>query len=226
MQETRQSYRETLASLREDVLFMGEVVAERLRMGLEALEHKDEALAHEVIEGDGEVNDLYMELEADCIDLLALQQPVAGDLRLIAASFKIITDLERIGDLATNLGQYTLEAREDRFPEVDVRAIGDVVLESLERALVAYEREDVDACLVIAEADDRTDEMCEQATDTVVRELIDTENVTDGEALHELLRDVSRILLTIRDLERVGDHTVNVAARTLYMIENDDRLLA
>ena len=91
----REGYQEQLDGLWEDVLYMSEVVLERLRMGLEALAHKDEELAWEVIEGDDEINQLYLELEGDCIDLLALQQPVASDLRFIAASFKIITDLER-----------------------------------------------------------------------------------------------------------------------------------
>ncbi|MCJ0619373.1 phosphate transport system regulatory protein PhoU, partial [Haloarcula hispanica] len=99
----RDSYQEGLNSLREDVLYMSEIVLERLRLGLDALEQKDEEMAREVIEGDHEINQLYLDLEQDCIDLLALQQPVASDLRFIAASFKIITDLERIGDLATNL---------------------------------------------------------------------------------------------------------------------------
>ena len=112
----RESYQEQLDALREDVLYMSEIVLERLRMGLDALERKDEDLAWGVIDGDDEVNGLYLDLERDCIDLLALQQPVAGDLRFIAASFKIITDLERVGDLATNLGEYTLDAQRDMYP--------------------------------------------------------------------------------------------------------------
>src|SRR6056297_1689405 len=134
----RQSYQDKLTELREDVLYMSEVVMERLRMGLDALEQKDEDLAREVIEGDGEINRMYLDLEQDCIDLLALQQPVASDLRFIAASFKIITDLERIGDLATNLGEYSLEAYEDVFPEVDVQAIGALTHDMIEDAMAAY----------------------------------------------------------------------------------------
>ena len=109
----RDGYQEQLENLRGDVLYMSEIVLDRLQMGLQALEQKDEELAWKVIDGDHEVNELYLELEQDCIDLLALQQPVAGDLRFIAASFKIITDLERIADLATNLGDYTLDAEQE-----------------------------------------------------------------------------------------------------------------
>jgi len=223
----RESYQQSLDTLREDVLFMSEVVLERLRAGLTALESKDEELAREVIEGDEEVNEMYLELEGECIDLLALQQPVAGDLRLVAASFKILTDLERVADLATNLGDYTLDAHYDRFPDVDVQSIGQAVAEMLEDAMDAYAEENVDACFAVAERDDEVDVMCERATDAVVRELIETELDGDqtDEEIEMLMQDVSRLLLTIRDLERVGDHAVNVAARALYMAENDPTLL-
>ena len=116
---------------------MSEVVLERFRLGLDALEQKDDDLAMEVIEGDAEINQMYLDLEQDCIDLLALQQPVAGDLRFIAASFKIITDLERVADLATNLGDYTLAAERDRYPDVDVQGVGDAVLEMVDDATTA-----------------------------------------------------------------------------------------
>ena len=222
----REGYQEQLDGLWEDVLYMSEVVLERLRMGLEALAHKDEELAWEVIEGDDEINQLYLELEGDCIDLLALQQPVASDLRFIAASFKIITDLERIADLATNLGDYTLEARRDVYPDVDVQSVGETVSTMVEDAMVAYETEDIEACHEIAARDDEVDGQCEAASEAVVRDLIETEIETGaGEEIEALMNEVSRLLLTIRDLERVGDHAVNIAARTLYMVENDDELI-
>jgi len=223
----REGYQEKLESLREDVLYMSEVVLERLRMGLDALETKDDDIAMEVIRGDGEVNDLYLDLEQDCIDLLALQQPVASDLRFIAASFKIITDLERIADLATNLGDYTLEAERDLYPDVDIQEIGDLVVEMVEASMDAYDREDPDACVAISDQDDDIDARCESASEAVVRDLIEREvdDHTGEEEVEQLMADVSRLLLTIRDLERVGDHAVNIAARTLYMVENDDALI-
>jgi len=221
----REGYQEQLAQVREDVLYMSEVVLERLRMGLDALEAKDDDLAWEVIEGDHEVNELYLDLEQDCIDLLALQQPVAGDLRFVAASFKIITDLERIGDLATNLGDYTKDAEHDVFPDVDVQEIGDLTIEMVEQAMEAYAEEDVEACYAIADRDDEVDAMCERASEIVVRDLIERDGVQTEEEVQQTMQDVYRLLLTIRDLERVGDHGVNIAARTLYMVENDDDLL-
>jgi len=224
----RTDYQSSLEELRDDVLYMSELVAERLRTGLDALERKDERLAREVIDGDDEINEMYLELEGECIDLIALQQPVASDLRFIAASFKIITDLERIGDLAVNLGGYTLDAQRDLFPDVDMQRIGRTTLEMLEDAMNAYANEDVEACYAVADRDDEVDAMCEAASELVVRDLIESDYLGEDEddaELESLMQDVSRLLLTIRDLERVGDHAVNIAARTLYMAENDDELL-
>ena len=221
----REGYQEQLEELREDVLYMSEVVLEQLRSGLTALDSKDESLAWDVIEGDHEVNEMYLDLEQECVDLLALQQPVAGDLRFIAASFKIITDLERIADLATNLGDYTLDAEQDVYPDVDVQEIGEEVTRMVERSMEAYAEEDPEVCYEIADYDDRVDELCERASEAVARDLIEREDADSDEEVERLMRDVHRLLLTIRDLERVGDHAVNIAARTLYMVENDDDLL-
>jgi phosphate transport system protein len=223
----RESYQAMLEQLREDVLFMGELVLDRVRTGLDALERKDEALARQVIEADDEINEMYLDLEGDCIDLFALQQPVAGDLRFIAASFKIITDLERVADLATNLGEYAIDAERDLYPDVDIQSIGTAVVEMVESALAAYAEEDVAGCHAVAERDDEVDAMCESASNTVVRELIETELDPENEDrdVEAFMTDVSRLLLTVRDLERVGDHAVNIAARAFYMVENDDSLL-
>lgn len=223
----RESYQDQLDQLRSNVLYMGELVGDRLRMALSAMGTKDNEVAMSVIHGDAEINELYLELEGDCVDLLALQQPVASDLRFIAASFKIITDLERIGDLATNLAEYSLDAERDVFPEVDIQSIGDKTLEMLEDAMVAFDTEDMDACLEIADRDDRVDEQCRRASEAVVRDLIERniDHETEEAEIEQLMNDVSRLLLTIRDLERVGDHATNIAARTLYMSEGDDQLI-
>ena len=223
----RESYQELLESLREDVIHMSELVLDRLRLGLSAIEEKDEELAWEVIEGDDEINQIYLGLEQDCIDLLALQQPVASDLRFIAASFKIITDLERIGDLATNFGEYSLEAERDVYPEVDIQEIAALTIEMVEDAMDAYETEDSELCYTIGETDDVVDDRCEVASEAVVRDLIEREIDGDSsdEDIEQLMADVSRLLLTVRDVERVGDHAVNIAARTLYMVENDAELI-
>ncbi|MFB6293872.1 MAG: phosphate signaling complex protein PhoU [Halonotius sp.] len=221
----RNEYQAELSDLREDVVGMSETVAERLKQGLTALETNDEALAQEVIDGDDEINQLYLDLEKQCTDLIALQQPVASDLRFIAASFKIITDLERIADLATNLGEYALAADEDPFPGIDIQGLGEITLEMLADSMAAYADEDRELCYAVNDRDDELDRECEIASDTVVRELIEGEKQMDDDEIEGFMEDVSRLLLTVRDLERVGDHTVNIAARALYMIDNNDELI-
>jgi len=218
----RTEYQLQLKALKSDVLGMSELVLERYETALTALEDKDAELAHDVIDGDDEVNGRYLSLESECIDLLALQQPVAGDLRLVASSFKIITDLERVGDLAVNLSEYALAAERERYPEIDVMRIGREAGWMLEEAMDAYATDDVDRAREIAASDDRLDELCADASEVIVYDLLRTDY---GDDIETVVDDVSRLLLTVRDLERVGDHAVNVCARTVYMVENDDELI-
>jgi phosphate transport system protein len=229
----RKNYQERLDQLRADVVAMGDLVLERYETALRAAETGDDDLVDEVVGGDHEVNARYLELEEACTGLLALQQPVAGDLRLVTASFKIITDLERVGDLATNIAEY---GGEDGgiHPAVDFRGLGDDAGEMVADALAAYEAVDPDACREIDDRDDDLDERCRQSSKAVVRELLETDRAraaangtgeSDPDQLADTLDEISRALLAIRDLERVGDHGVNIAARTLYMIESDDELI-
>jgi len=220
----RKDYQQRLEDLRADVVGMSDLVLERFGMGMRALEDRDEELAWEVIDGDAEVNELYLEIEQDCIDLIALQQPVASDLRLIAASFKIITDLERIADLATNLGDYTLDAQRTYFPEVDVQELAGFAEGMVGDSVRAYKNEDPDLCYEVAERDEELDLRCERVSELIISELIEGRNI-DGKEVQTMMQEVSRLLLTVRDLERVGDHAVNISARTLYMSENDDELI-
>ncbi|MFB6298931.1 MAG: phosphate signaling complex protein PhoU [Halobacteriales archaeon] len=223
---TRESYQDNLAELRADVQEMGDLVLDQLDRSLRAIETNDPELAETVIDRDETVNELYFDLESCCIDLFALQQPVASDLRFVAASFKIITDLERIGDLATNLAQYSLGTDQEWFSDIEIQNIGTDVNEMIEEALIAYETEDVERCHAIADRDDAVDALCQRASERVVRELIEHESTgTDAWDIEGLLDEVSRILLTIRDLERVGDHAVNIAGRTLYMADSDPTLI-
>jgi len=220
----RERYQDSLDELRADVLAMGDRVIEQFERSLDAVERRDESLAQEVVDGDAAVNETYLRLEDRCVDLFALQQPVAGDLRFVTASFKIITDLERIGDLAVNLADYLRTATQTLSPEVQLDAIGDAVRSLIGRSLAAYEIEDAAACRAVAADDDEIDALCQRASESVTRDLIAGTD-GDGWEVERLLDDVSRVLLTIRDLERVADHAVNIAARTLYMIENDPELL-
>jgi phosphate transport system protein len=219
---TRTAYQEQLDALRSDVIAMSEFVLERYDTALEALETKDESLARKVIDGDDEINELYLELEGECIDLFALQQPVASDLRFVASSFKIITDLERIGDLATNLSQYAIDAERERYTEIDVVYIGQEASAMVADAIAAYANHDGAKAREVAERDDTIDRLCADASEVVIADLLRTDY---GDELPDTLDDISRLLLTIRDIERVADHAVNISARTVYMTDHDTELI-
>ena len=221
----REEFQQSLDDLRTSVCEMGDLVLGRLDDGLDALEHGNDDLARTVIHGDDDVNERYLQLESECIDLFALQQPVAGDLRLVAASFKILTDLERVGDLATNFGRYALATDDARLVDVDVVDVGRDARTLVADALDAYAAGDANACYDIADRDDEVDALCQAASERVVRDLIEREAGDGPWQTEALMDDVSRLLLTIRDVERVADHGVNVAARTLYAVESDPELV-
>jgi phosphate transport system protein len=221
----RKAFQTQLADLDEGVVALGETIADRLRMAIDALDRDNPALAREVIDGDDEINDRYLELEADCIRLFALQQPVASDLRFVAASFKVLTDLERVGDLAGNLARYAVGAEREVLSEVDLRSIGERTLDLFEDAIEAYAERDPAACRAVAARDDELDDLVGAAGDAVVRELVTADAMATDEDVERVLSDVRRVFLTLRDLERIGDHAVNVAARTLYAVDRDDSLL-
>ena len=228
----RRDFQESLEALRSDVVDMGALVLDRFDDALHALDSGDADAAAAVIDGDSEVNRLYLDLESACIDLFALQQPVASDLRFVATSFKILTDLERIGDLATNLAGYALGADARYLPEVDLRHIGTRAHDLVADAVEAYDEGDAAACQEIFARDDEIGALCHAASERVVRDLIER-RAADGDSggsgdpwdVEAVLDDVSRVLLTVRDLERVADHGINIAARTLYAVDGDPELI-
>ena len=219
----RTSYREQLTNLRADVAAMAELVGERYDEAIAVLQSGDEQEARRIIQGDEDLNDWYLDIESDCIDLLALQQPVASDLRFIASSFKIATDLERIGDLATNLAEYGRESGGDLQETIDVEPIATPAGEMLADGMAGYQRDDPEAARAVAARDDELDERCREASEAIVRTLLTA--TSKGVDTDQRVENASRALLTIRDLERVGDHAVNICARTVYMTDNDDELI-
>ena len=211
--------------LRENVRFAGEAVVERLGAGLAALERRDEELAWEVVEGGHEVAEMSLDIESECTEL-AFQQSTAGDRRFVAASFGVVTALERIGALATTLGNHSLDARREVVPEVDLQEIGDAAVEMTRTAVDAYTVGESRACFDVADRDETVDDLCESPSETVARRLLDLAPEAAEEAeVRQLLREVRRLQTTVRTLERAGDRAVDVAAHALYAVEGDDDLL-
>ena len=224
---TRNQYDERLTTLRTDVVLLAETVIERYEDAVVAMATGDTRRADQLVRQDDEINSRYLGLEQECTTLIARRQPVASDLRLITASFKILTDLERIADLAVNLASRTEYGTAEIHDAIDIRTLGMAAGEMVAAAVDAYETEASDACRAVAATDDGLDADCETANRRLIRELI-AERTADGHDERELAATVDRTtrgLLTVRDIERVGDHAVNIAARTLYMLDGDDELL-
>lgn len=224
---TRKSYTEKLEDLRKDVLDMGYLVHERLNQALEAMITVDKERADSIGSGDDQIDDTYIEIEGECSELLALQQPVATDLRLITASFKIITDLERIGDKVVNLTDYTKLFKDKRIMDKeDIQKLGDFAADMLGDALEYYDDQDLERARQLVERDDKMDNMCEESTNRILGHLIEKESKTlTTEEATQLGQQVSTELLTIRDLERVADHATNIAARTIYLVSSTRELI-
>lgn len=218
----RESYQKQLENLKNSILEMGDLVADRLKKGLSGFKKRDEELVEELGKSDEEVDDRYLSIEKKCTELLALQQPVAIDLRIITTSLKIATDLERIADLALNLGQYSLEYREfEGVSAANLMEIGDHGLGMVYESVKSFYDQDVERAERVVELDKQMDKLCDGLTKKVIKRLIKSETKpSKAREAEELAAGVAMTLLSIRDLERVGDHSVNIAARTVYMLES------
>ena len=222
----KREYHDRLARLRGDVGAMADLVADRYGAAVSVLDSGDAQVATRVIDGDEELNEWYLDIERDCVELIGRHEPLAGDLRCIVASFKIVTDLERVGDFATNLAAYGRDSGGAVEETIPVGEIATTAGEMLEEAMTAYTRQDAELARTVVNDDDDLDDACRAASEAVVRELVATSRATEtSDTVDKRIEGVTRALLTIRDIERVGDHAVNIAARTVYMLETDTELI-
>ncbi|MCK4538360.1 MAG: phosphate signaling complex protein PhoU [Candidatus Krumholzibacteria bacterium] len=204
--------RREIESLKKSILTIGTTVEESLFKAVEALEKKDADLAREVIAGDAEVDQMEVDLEEECLKVLALHQPVAIDLRLIVSIMKINNDLERVGDLSVNIAERVLFlARGSREkPVFDFSGMARKVREMLKNSLDALVREDSNLAHEVCRADDEVD--------AINRDIF----IRVHDAIKERPEDVENLIhqLSIsRHLERVADLATNVAEDVIYMIE-------
>jgi phosphate transport system protein len=215
----RDSYQRMLDGLHRSVVELGRQVAAQLERGLDALVRHDCALAARLEVDDDVIDGETLRIEKACVDLVSLQQPVAGDLRLITASFKVVTDLERIGDLAVNLGDYCCAAETlDLVPPETIEAVGRLALEMLGEANRAYAEGDAERAERVIARDRDLDEMTWGTIRAFLKRLYLTERESHGEAEAERISSQALpVLLSMRDLERVGDHAENIAARVIYI---------
>ena len=198
--------------LKQMLMSLCEVVEESLRQAVEAIKTRDEALAKTVIAGDIEIDQMEVDVEEECLKILALYQPVAIDLRFIITALKINNDLERIGDLAVNLAERGtfLAGQQREDVTLDFDAMTEKTKSMVHRSLEALVNMDSKLAYEVCAADDEVDQINHQMFLIVQDEI---------RAHPEQSESLIHLLSASRHLERVADHATNIAEDVIYMIE-------
>jgi phosphate transport system protein len=208
-------FQEELDALKSRLLEMGGLAEDRVRTAIDALVRRDPALVVQVLEGDGPINQLHIELDGRCVKLLALHQPMAVDLRVILSAVKINTDLERVGDLAINIAEAASRylAHPPVKELVDIPRMAEIAHGMLRDALDSFVRRDLDLAQRVLDEDDALD----QLKTTVFRELLGF-MLQDAQTIEPSLD----LILISRHLERIGDHATNIAEDVIFMVSAKD----
>jgi len=200
--------------LNQDLVSVGKQVEEQLTMAFNAFVQMDVTTARKVIKGDAEVDNVEVEMEEECLKLLALYQPVANDLRVIVAVLKINNDLERIGDHAKNMAEIVLQMAENGpvpVPE-NMIAIFEKTKLMLRKVLLAFVELDIKIAEAVLAMDDEVDALCKSQLPLHI-EMI--QHNPDYAGQHLMLLSVCR------QLERIGDHASNIAEDIIYLLTGD-----
>ena len=210
MTVVRQSFDQDLESLRQDLVRMGEIVQVAIKDAVDALAKRDKDLARTVMDGDDTIDRMQVEIEDRCISLIARQQPVATDLRILGTGLKITTDLERIGDHAFDIAKIVLLIGDEPLikPLVDIPRMAEIAQKMLKDSLQAYLKLDIELAEQVCRADDRVDELYNQ----VFRELL-TYMLEDTKKI----KQATQLIFVARYLERIADHSTNVAEWVIYL---------
>jgi phosphate transport system protein len=205
-------FHEELEGLKQTLLAMGGLVEDQIRRAMRALLERDDVIAQEVIDRDRQVNTYDVEVDEQCVNLLALHQPAAGDLRFITTAMKIVTDLERIGDQAVNIAQRALELnREPQLkPYIDLPRMADRAQRMVKESLDAFVAGDTALARQVCAEDAEVDALKEQ----IFRELL-TFMMEDPRTVSRAIR----VILISRFMERVADHATNIAEMVIYLVE-------
>jgi phosphate transport system protein len=209
-------FNKELEDLRNMVLTMGGLVEQQLSKAIEAIVSGDSALGLKVANDDYKVNKLEVNIDEECSRILATRAPAAGDLRLIVAIIKTITDLERIGDEAEKIGFLASQlAVMDRPPDSyrELKNLGNHVLQMVRDAMNAFARLDVSASLTVVREDEEVDAEYEAISRQCITFMMeDPQNI----------RRVMNVTWVARALERIGDHAKNICEYVIYMVEGRD----
>ena len=215
MEHTSRQYEKELHDLGDKILFLGGTVEEMIARAMQALVERDSDLARRVIEMDRTVDSSELDVDHMSLNLLALRQPAASDLRFITTALKIVTDLERIGDLAVNIAERALELNQEPplKPYIDIPHMAREVSDMVHRALDSFVKRDAAEARAVLSADDAVDALNVQ----LFRELL-TYMIEEPKNVTRALR----ITFIAKYLERIGDHATNIAQMVIFMCEGRD----
>ncbi len=204
-----------LESIRTHVLTMGGLVEQQLSFAMQALHKEDIELARKVVRDDHKVNAMEVSIDEACTRIIAKRQPTAKDLRLVMAIIKTITDLERIGDVASRIAKVAIEnpASEDKQFNVSLEPLCRQAVHMLHQVLDAFARMDVDAAAAVYKMDDRLDAEYE----AVIRQLM-TYMMEDPKNIPQILQ----VMWSARAIERVGDRCQNICEYIIYFVKGKD----
>ncbi|NYT27728.1 phosphate signaling complex protein PhoU [Candidatus Thiodubiliella endoseptemdiera] len=215
-QHISQQYNQELEGVKSKVLNMGGLVEDQVEKAINALIEQNNELAKEVAESDYKINKIEVEIDENCAQLIAKRQPAAGDLRLIIAIIKLITDLERIGDEAEKIGRYTQKLtamKDDINMYAELSGLGNKVVTILRDALDAFARMDVKQAIKIAETDKQIDEEFNRISRILVTHMM--ENSRN-------IKTMLHVIWCARALERIGDHSQNICEYVVYLVKGQD----
>jgi phosphate transport system protein len=211
----RHHFEDELQVLKQRLLSMAALVEDRVHQAVTALIERRLGLAEQIVAGDQEVNELQIEIDDRCLKLLALQQPMATDLRLITAAMKINADLERIGDQAVNIAQNVVKIlpQPPLKPTIDIPRMAQITQSMTRDSLDAFVKKDAGLARKVLKRDDEVD----QLKDQVFRVLL-TYMMADPGTIERALS----LILISRNLERIADHATNIAEDVIFLVEAKD----
>jgi phosphate transport system protein len=211
---SRELFDKKLLEIKHNVLRMGTLVERVVDMSVTALKEQKLELAEMVNIEDNKIDKLDWEIENQCIALIALQQPLAKDLRIIASAMKVITDLERMGDNAVNIAKITLEFGKDPLfkPLVDIPIMSEIVQNMVKLSLDAFLNEDIELAEKVARMDEEVDRLYEKILHDILSIMIENSTVTV---------QATKLMFVGRYLERIADHTTNICERIIYMVTGE-----
>jgi phosphate transport system protein len=206
---------EELEQLKTKLLEMSSLVEAAIQRSISAVIHKDRSAADEVFRNEARINAIEIDVDEFCVNLLALQQPMAADLRLIVAALKINTDLERMGDLAVNIAQRARSLMEEPVikPMIDIPHIAGLVQSMVRKALDAFVTRDPELARSVLASDDAVDNM---------RTACYHELVSFMEKDPQNIKPALDLLAVTRNLERIADHSTNIAEDVLFLVKGVD----